>query len=415
MGELRSMRRWDPWITATLWAAIAMAVRIWWLTLYPPVPAWDGVIYHRTAERIARGMGFVDTWNNQPPYRPTAFYPVGYPALLGAGYALFGPHRWVAGLLNVLAAGVTTLLTTRLASTAFGKLAGHVAGALWALSPGAVIYTSAFMTEPVSAALLTAAVSSSAHHARTGRASSAIVTGWLLGLGGLVRPPALLVAPFVALVSAPRRHWRTVLRTVLLVGLSCTSVVIPWTIRNCRALDGCALVSVNGGSNLWIGTDPQARGGYRDLRPGEGCDHVHGEVAKDRCYGTLALQRIVQNPLQWLSLAPLKIDQLLSYETSPVSYLRAATAGRALAGWESLLYQVMTAWHRIVLALALITVVSWRVHRWAREITLMVTVVAVLVFVHVIFFGVDRYHFVFAPLLCALAGGVCLRIDGQSR
>ena len=69
------------------------------------------------------------------------------------------------------------------------------------------------------------------------------------------------------------------------IGVACVAVVLPWTARNCARLDGCALVSVNGGSNLWIGTDPTAEGNYRDLRFGEGCDRTHGEVAKDRCYG----------------------------------------------------------------------------------------------------------------------------------
>jgi 4-amino-4-deoxy-L-arabinose transferase-like glycosyltransferase len=411
MGELASSRSrspWTPWIVALVWAAFAMALRAWWLSVQPAVPAWDGAIYHRTAERIARGMGFVDTWNNQPPYKPTAFYPVGYPALLGGAYALFGPHHWVAGMLNVLAGGVSTLFTVRFAQRAFGRAAGHLAGALYACAPGAVIYTSAFMTEPVSAALLCGALASGLHHARTARTGSAVLTGVLLGLGGLVRPPALLVAPVLALVCTPKAQWRAMLRTLTLVGLACCAVVLPWTVRNCVQLDGCALVSVNGGSNLWIGADPQADGGYRGLRAGEGCDHVHGEVAKDRCYGALARERIRRDPRAWLALAPRKLFQLLGHEPTPVSYLQAATQGRAFAGREATLYEWLTRYHSLTLALALLALVPRGLPRFGartRVVFACSTLVLALVAVHVVFFGVDRYHFVFTPLVCALAGG----------
>ena len=73
-----------------VWVAITVALRVAWLARVPPVIAWDGILYARTALRIAHGLGYVDTWNNTPPWKPTAFYPVGYPALLGLGHALFG-------------------------------------------------------------------------------------------------------------------------------------------------------------------------------------------------------------------------------------------------------------------------------------------------------------------------------------
>lgn len=387
---------------------LAIALRIVWLAIEPPVPEWDGAIYHRTAQRIAAGMGFVDTWNNLPPYRPTAFYPVGYPATLGALYALFGPARWVAGALNVLSSGIATAAVSRMAHRAWGRAPGHVAGLLFACSPGSIVYCSAYMTELLSAATLCLAMLSMLRYRRTGGSPGwAILAGLLLGFSGLVRPPALLIAPILALVS--RAHTRSTLRESLraltLVGLSCCAVVLPWTARNCRQLDGCALVSLNGGSNLWIGADPSALGGYRDIRIGEACLRVRGEVAKDRCFGRLATQRIRERPLQWLALAPLKVGHLLGYESSPVSYLRAATHQRAFAQTETAMYALMTAYHWILLSLALIAVAPLRRSKHPPEVTLSIAVVLGFVGVYVVFFGVDRYHFVFTPLLSLLASG----------
>jgi hypothetical protein len=161
-----------------LWVVLTVAVRALWLAHVPPVATWDGAIYARTALRIARGMGFVDTWNNLPPFKPTAFYPVGYPALLGFGHMLAGPTPWVAGALNVIAAALTVACIVWLARRAYDRMACvHLAAGLYAFSPGLIAYTSTFMTETVSGAVLALAVVAAALHARSGSRLAAVAMG----------------------------------------------------------------------------------------------------------------------------------------------------------------------------------------------------------------------------------------------
>ncbi len=400
------------------WAAVAAAVRIAWLARVPAVAAWDGLIYARTAARIARGMGFVDTWNNLPPYRPTAFYPVGYPALLGAAYLIAGTAPWVAGALNVLAATATTGLLALLARRAWNRPGAWLAAGLYALSPGAVMYASTLMTETVSGALLVVTVWAASRHRDHGAArarwGAPLAAGVLLGVGALVRPQALLLAPVVACLTPGAPSWRARARVLAVTGLACAAVVLPWTVRNCIQLDGCALVSVNGGSNLWIGTDPDAAGNYRTLRLGEGCDRVRGEVAKDRCYGRLAARRIAADPRAWIALAPAKVTALLDYEAAPAAYLSEAPGHPLTADCAARATRVLTAWHRAVLALALLAALPLAGRpRWSPEALLAAGAVVASVAVHAVFFGGDRYHFVFAPLLALLAGGVLRR--GRAR
>lgn len=390
-------------MSALLWSLLAALLRVAWLRAVPPAVAWDGEIYERTASRIAAGMGFVDTYNNLPPFAPTAFYPVGYPAMLALARVLLGPGLWVAGALNVLAAAVTTAAVFSLSRRAWGTAPAHLSAALYALSPGAVLYTSTLMTETVSAALLVVAIALAEAFSRGRPSRFALCAGLVFGVAGLVRPQTLLLAPVVALLSSPSPRLADRVRTMALVGVACVAVVLPWTIRNCRVLDGCALVSVNGGSNLFIGTDPEARGTYRDLRRGEGCGPVLTEVAKDRCYGDLAVRRIAAHPLRWVSLMPAKLQALLDYEVSPAYYLRdagslsEATAGRA-ARW-------LTAFHRLVCALALLSLLARR-GPMPRAAALCLGAVAGSLAVHAVFFGGDRYHMVFLPLLAVIAGAV---------
>ncbi|MEZ4411122.1 MAG: hypothetical protein R3A52_32270 [Polyangiales bacterium] len=282
--------------------------------------------------------------------------------------------------------------------------AHHLAAAFFALSPGSVLYASTFMTETLAGALVIAAVylATTATGDRAARRQWA--TGLVLGLGGLVRPQTLLLAPMLA-VMVGDGGWRRRALAFARVGVACAAVVLPWTARNCAQLDGCALVSVNGGSNLWIGADPAAQGGYRDLRPREGCDHVHGEVAKDRCYGRLAVARIRRDPLGWISLVPAKLEQLLDGEYSSTEYLRTARAisEREADAWQ----RYGTAAHRLLCAAALLALLPLAGRpKLNRAAWFSLAGVVGNLAIHAVFFGADRYHLPFAPLLAVLAGGV---------
>src|SRR5882724_6061528 len=81
-----------------LWAALlAFLVRFgvvaWAARRFPP--AEDGHFYDVVAGRIARGLGYTWAWpDGVVTY--AAHYPVGYPALIGGFYAIFGPYPAVA-------------------------------------------------------------------------------------------------------------------------------------------------------------------------------------------------------------------------------------------------------------------------------------------------------------------------------
>src|SRR6478736_3656850 len=132
-----------------LWAAaggllVRLLTVLWAWGRVPP--GADGKFYHTVAERIANGHGYTWLWpDGVVTY--AAHYPVGYPALVGAFYALFGARPEVAMLLNALVGSVATLATHRLCARWCDRRAS-LGGALFiALSPALVFYTPALMTE----------------------------------------------------------------------------------------------------------------------------------------------------------------------------------------------------------------------------------------------------------------------------
>ncbi len=387
-------RAWIP-------PAVTLAVRAALALSLDARPRWDGFFYARYAEALAHGRGYVETLH--PPDRPTAFYPVGYPAALSAALRLLGdPQRAVVGL-NLAAALVGCLVVMHLGTTLADRPTGWRAGMLYALLPGPALWSLAAMTETLTGTLLAlaAALLLRSHHAQGSRPlrglPAALGAGVTLGLAGLVRPPslALLVAPWALPLAWTRR---LVLAATLCLGAALA--VGPWTARNCARLDACALISTNGGSNLLIGTFPEARGGYRRPRPDDGCDRVDGEVHRDRCMARVARGRIVRDPWTWLRSGLWKLAITFGWEHDPVSYLWPwPPRGLPPVGViGAVMACTLSWWALVVLALR-----GALVARGSAAVRVIAVAAFGVVATHGVFLGADRYHLVLVALLCPLA------------
>src|SRR4051812_46806166 len=93
--------------------AARLAVVAWAAGRIPP--AADGAYYERIAERIGQGLGYTWLWpDGAVTY--AAHYPVGYPALLGAIYAVFGAHPALAMLVNAALGALAAVAVHALAA-----------------------------------------------------------------------------------------------------------------------------------------------------------------------------------------------------------------------------------------------------------------------------------------------------------
>lgn len=431
---------------------IALLPRLFVAIAWAREPVWDGHYYHFGAARIAEGLGYSEDVDiaGRLEWRPWTHYPVGYSALLAPFYFVFGPSIRIAPLVNAAIGTLTAAVGHRVALRWLTPRRALVAGALIALHPGLIAYSSVVMTEPLAALLLLAAL-----WARIGPKRAWVAlwsTGALLGAAALVRPSTLVAVPLLLLVE-PRVSFKALLH-VAAVGAVALAVVLPWTARNCLRMDGCALVSTNGGWNLAIGALTES-GRFRTLRAADGCPIVTGQVQQDRCWAGVGLEVIRRDPLHWAGLAPKKLSQTYDHESFAVEYLheaapRAWPESRRVAARE-----LLTLFHRLLLvasALAVVALVGWsprnrtvylvqtgllvatfggaayafaavqhpfywfavapplvaflplpgapRMHDVGR---FLLGLVAAASLTHVLFFGDDRYHVVVAPALCVLA------------
>ncbi len=420
----------------------ALLPRLYVAIAWAREPVWDGHYYDIGARSIAAGLGYVGTSG-----APWSHYPVGYSAFLGLLYRFVGSHQWVAPVAGAVTGALTATFIYLLARHATTEARARLAGMLVALHPGLITYAALVMTESLAGLGLVAAALLTVR--RRGVTEGVIPGGIVLGLTTLVRPPSILCAPALGLLG--RTSMRRTARSWLLGALIATAMtivmVIPWSVRNCRVMDGCAFVSTNAGWNLAIGSTPRATGRFTTLRASDGCTVVTGQVQQDRCWLEQGGVWISQAPMRWLRLIPLKLSQTFDHESFPIGYLAEADNGRWPAARQAQARKLLSLWHAVILCLAPLAFVPRNPGRrgllglglvtslvahaafsplhplWPLALAIVVLApfayrdlkstggvlhyaayaIGTVCLVHAVFFGEDRYHMVVSPLLCLLA------------
>lgn len=435
-------------------ALVAFLPRLYVAIAWSKEPVWDGHYYHLGAERLAAGFGYSEDAivAGQVLWKPWVHYPPGYSLFLAFFYLILGAGLLVAPVLNALVGAGLAAVSHRVAWHFTTPSRARLAAALVALHPGLIAYSSLVMTELLSALLLLGAALIVLAFPTSWKGWAA--AGLVLGFAALVRPVSLLSLPLLALLGQ-RPYHRNLLRTGIAAAVAFV-VILPWTYRNCTKLDGCALISTNGGWNLAIGAiTPTGR--FHTLKPSDGCAVVKGQVQQDDCWRAIGEKRIKADPARWLGMIPKKLEQTYNHESYQVEYLHEADPGtwtepRRTAGREFL-----TFFHRLLLVAAMLSAVSalhWvKPPPWDDAVQIGVLVatmmfatfaatrderpfwilpallplvavlpipgrpqlgaagrylmatLAVTTLVHAVFFGEDRYHLVVTPFLCILAAG----------
>lgn len=338
-------------------------------------PIADGEYYHVLGRRIAEGHGYTWLWpDGAVTY--AAHYPVGYPALVALAYKVAGPEPGAAMVANALVGVLGAVAMHRallLVTSERIAFVGAVVG--FALNPALVSYTPALMTEGVSAALVAvmawASLALDPSDLRPRRAAAPVaVLAVTSGFATLIRPQLLVLALIFPLLSLGVRAVRTRPRprvgpTALRIGAAALlalagalAVVAPWTARNCDKMGRCALVSLNGGWNLLIGTNPRANGTWAPVEVPEACLTVFDEAEKDACLGREGVRTILSSPGPWLAVAPKKLRATFDHIGAGPWYLHDSNAAvfseraRTIGGGLEEVFQ------RVLWALALVAATS---------------------------------------------------------
>jgi hypothetical protein len=386
----------------------AILVRVVLLVSFEVAPTWDGAIYARAADDIARGSGLTrHALSPTQPLVPTAFYPVGLPAALA-------PLRWLGlerrgdvfaqCVFGALLVPISGLLARR----ALGRRAGVLAAWLVALWPGGVLLSLSWLTEPLFSVLVGLASVVLAWSRRRTRLRALGATSLLLALAAYVRPTALPILGLVLVgVVWIDRHSMTPRACAgpFAVGLAVATLVLaPWSVRNAVTIGSPVPIATNGGFNLLLGSYGEGR--YQPLSAAMDCPGELGEVAKDRCRFARAWTRIAARPGDALARSLLRLTHTFGHESAAPEVWAASIDADADMRESARLWAlgVCRLYWLALLSVALAGGALFAAFRRADVVTVALGApVLGTLLMHTAIIGGDRYHAQTIPMLATYA------------
>ena len=255
-------------IIAVAMFALALVPRTAWVAYNDREPEGlnDPALYMGFGQALANGEGYINFLGE-----PVAYYPVGYPAMVGAimkGGDLFGWGRDVfpIKMANAVYGALTTAMIFLLARRLAGRAVGITAGLIHAIFPGQVFYTGTVLSEPQFTMLLMLAMLVLLWHPWKREGISywqLLAVGLILSAATMTRGITLIFPVVLLIVWA---FWMTDKKRALLqtavVFAGIAVLIVPWSIRNTIRMDTLTGPSTNLGDDLCIGNYEGASGRF---------------------------------------------------------------------------------------------------------------------------------------------------------
>jgi 4-amino-4-deoxy-L-arabinose transferase-like glycosyltransferase len=415
---------WGSWPRRAIVVAVVVGflLRLWWVAYAArsPVGLNDPWFYFDYARRIGLGGGY-----RLADGTPTAYYPIGYPAILGAWFRVLQltplKDHWVtnAMALNLIFSTTTIAMVGMLGRRLAGAWVGAVSAVIVALFPSLIYHSGTILTETTFNFVFVLALLVLCWRPWSGTVPSwgrLVVFGVLFGVAVEVRPIALLVVPMLLIAFWRVAGRRQALARFAVVVATVVAVMIPWAVRNQVVMHAFLPIGTTTGDNLCIGNNPTAQGhfGFADFCFGDDVDEPRPEFETHRNdkLTSRALRWIVENPLAQLHLIPQRtyytfkddhdaVAAVQSYGDNPIIPPVNATALSDLA--NAYFFAVMT--------LGLVGVPLLVRGGDQRRLLLLLCMVAVAIAPWP-FFGDPRFHVpinVLVPIPAALTLAVVVR------
>jgi 4-amino-4-deoxy-L-arabinose transferase-like glycosyltransferase len=403
--------------------AVGVVLRVAWAVYAArtPVGLHDPLFYRLLSDSIAQGHGY----SYPPPFNgpgvgfaPTAYYPPGYAALLGAVEWLTVHTPLPEGittivvLVNLTAAAASIVLVYAIGRHIADERTGIVAAAIVALWPNLILHTTVTLSETVFIAIMLLAVWLAVKVPPHGQQWARLcAVGAAVGVATLVRPVALpLIVAFAVGWLVAGLGWRQTLARGGVVALACAAVIAPWVVRNAVVM-GSPVLSTNSGDNLCMSRQPGATGAFQLTQycnaEQVGLHRPESEIAKNDDGQEKALTFVREHPAREVRLWFSRLRFGFGNDADGVRAVESYDEDRFLPDWlRTTATALANVWFSLVGVVALVSLWWWLRSRNAGGWMTFMAIIGVGVVPIVGFFGDPRFHVPIDPLLAILAAGL---------
>ena len=315
---------------------------------------------------------------------------------------MFGHTYFPIIVFNLLLSGVIIGVSMHLARTWFNSRIAMITGILLAFWPSQIQFTTVLASELIFTALVLVAMAIWLNE-QIDLQLRTVLVGSVLAAAAYVRPTALLI-PLLLLLFRwiyKRKIFKT-LKATLIIFVLMAVLIAPWSVRNTRVFGEFVTISTNAGANLWMGNNPDSKGGYMPL-PLE----VKGmnEAKRNNYLKSVAKAYIKEKPLLFLKRCFTRLVDTHSRESIGVAWNEEGLKTR-YGEWILLPIKLINQFYwMIVLGLALIGIILLgKKYGWITMISHPTIVLwGYYAAVHAVIVAQDRYHFPSIPMIAILA------------
>ena len=387
----------------------AFLLRLFWIASIQPDPTdgrFDDTAWYRgSAHFFSQGEGYLNPYSGTP----TAAWPPGYPAFLGAIFRIFGEGVWQTASANIALAILTVVVIYGIGLLLFDRRTALVAAGAVALWPGQIFFASLTLSEPLFTFLFSLAVLLMLALPRVSawRGGMILAFGAVTGLAVFTRGQAVLLIPLaLAAWRMSGFRWRPAVGWAMLASAVVVIMLVPWAARNQREIGSPVVVATNFGPNLWIGnhTGSTGRMNIPEVEPPQasraGLTQGEYEIKTSNLALRKGLRYIFTHPTREVELAGIKMRAMYEADSTALDWNAAYHSDfYSSQSLEEGLRSLANGYWFAMLILSVAGLIASR-SRLNGPLGVLPMLVLSWTAFHLLFFGDSRFHY---PIVFAFA------------
>jgi len=375
------------------------------LTIQTPIIS-DDSDYHEIGKAVAEGRGFSNLDHL------TAIRTPGYPIFLSICYRLCGPSIIAVRCFQAFIDTITCLLLFLIGRSLFNERIAFIAFGTLAIFPLHLVYIPRLLSEILFTMFLLLYIWLMIRKWEKYHMLLQIFLGGItLGIATLVRPTAgiLLCVGFWFIWNQYIPRKEKALNTAVFIA-AFTIILLPWLMRNQIVFGHFALTSTTG-TNLWIGNNSSANGGYSFHDDAKFLFKNEDEFENSKKGFSLVKQYITSHPWVYPLLEAKKLAHLFSTDFGAMIFLEYQCHPEwnqhpiTVKMFKELSFPLWLGLHIPYIVIVILGIIGILYHSQKGNlgIQMLLLIIISLVIVHLIFFGGARFRMPIMPIMILFA------------